>query len=89
MLCVCVCVCVFLHASVNVDVCCVTFPQGSESLAHLRKLASNFPTQETGGLGGLGGLSGLSGLGGLGGIEEDDDVPGEVVSKRGSVSVSV
>ena len=36
--------------------------QGSESLSHLRKLAQNFPTQETGG---------------LGGIEEDDEVPGE------------
>lgn len=44
------------------DVCHCVALQGSESLTHLRKLAQNFPTQETGG---------------LGGIDEDDEVPGE------------
>lgn len=36
--------------------------QGTESLSQLRKLAQNYPTQETGG--------------DLEGIDEDDEVPG-------------
>jgi nascent polypeptide-associated complex subunit beta len=42
---------------------------GTESLSHLRKLAQNFPTQESGGVGAL------AGMGGMAGIDEDDDVP--------------
>ena len=37
--------------------------QGAESLSQLRKLAQNYPTQETGGE--------------LGDIDEDDEVPGQ------------
>ena len=47
--------------------------QGTESLSHLRKLAQNFPTQESGGVGAL------AGMGGMAGIDEDDDVPGVCV----------
>ena len=38
--------------------------QGPEGLSQLRKLAQNYPTQETGG------------VGDLGDIDEDDEVPG-------------
>lgn len=42
----------------------ITSVQGPEGLTQLRKLAQNYPTQETGG------------GGDLGDIDEDDEVPG-------------
>ena len=50
--------------------------QGTESLSHLRKLAQNFPTQESVGLAGMAAMGG-----GMGAIDEDDDVPGQSIHR--------
>ena len=50
--------------------------QGTESLSHLRKLAQNFPTQESVGLAGMVAMGG-----GMGAIDEDDDVPGQSIHR--------